>query len=115
MTSRALRLLLVGALFCGMGGHWAVLQGFAWARMASKGEKVDGRHPCTMCLKIKRSAGAEVSLSASLRSSRAALVALGPAAVGSVSAPARFLPTAPFSVRIRAFSPETPPPRSLPA
>jgi hypothetical protein len=52
------------AVFLSVGGHWAVLQSIAWARMfadfsrteslASAVEKTfDGRHPCAMCLKIR--------------------------------------------------------------
>lgn len=55
---------LIAVLTAG-GGHWAVLQTFAWARMLvaysaqnSLAEAVemtfDGRHPCPMCLKIEK-------------------------------------------------------------
>ena len=53
------------ALFLMLGGHWALLQTVAWARMlrdySNAGsfteaiEKTfDGRHPCKMCLKIRK-------------------------------------------------------------
>ncbi len=52
------------AVFLSVGGHWAVLQSVAWARMFadfSRTESItsalektfDGRHPCAMCLKIR--------------------------------------------------------------
>lgn len=51
------------ALFLSAGGHWATLQGVAWATMVhdfsrtgSLGEAVgktfDGQHPCPLCKKI---------------------------------------------------------------
>lgn len=65
------RLRFLGALFgliavlAAGGGHWAVLQTFAWARMLVEyyAEKsladavemtFDGKHPCPMCLKIEK-------------------------------------------------------------
>jgi hypothetical protein len=55
---------LIAVLAAG-GGHWTVLQTFAWARMLveysaqnSLAEAVemtfDGKHPCPMCLKIEK-------------------------------------------------------------
>lgn len=55
---------LIAVLAAG-GGHWAVLQTFAWARMlveysaqASFADAVEmtfnGKHPCPMCLKIEK-------------------------------------------------------------
>lgn len=52
------------ALFVMLGGHWAVLQSVAWARMladfsrteslgAAIEKTFDGEHPCPMCLKIR--------------------------------------------------------------
>ena len=52
------------ALFVMLGGHWAVLQSVAWARMladfsrteslgAALEKTFDGEHPCPMCLKIR--------------------------------------------------------------
>jgi hypothetical protein len=47
-----------------LGGHWVVLQSFAWARMLSHYARegtwasalvrtLDGKHPCDLCLNIK--------------------------------------------------------------
>jgi hypothetical protein len=52
------------ALLAAGGGHWAVLQTFAWARMivAYSAENTlaeavsmtfDGNHPCPLCLKVE--------------------------------------------------------------
>jgi hypothetical protein len=52
------------ALFVMLGGHWAVLQSVAWARMLADFSRteslgtalektLDGDHPCPMCLKIR--------------------------------------------------------------
>jgi len=51
------------ALFLVTGGHWAMLQGVAWATMVKDfsrtgsltqavGKTFDGKHPCAMCKKI---------------------------------------------------------------
>ncbi len=51
------------ALFLVAGGHWAMLQGVAWAGMMKDfsrtgslteavGKTFDGKHPCAMCKKI---------------------------------------------------------------
>jgi len=51
------------ALFLVTGGHWAMLQGVAWATMVKDfsrtgsltqavGKTFDGKHPCPMCKKI---------------------------------------------------------------
>jgi len=56
-------LLMAMALFSMSGGHWAVLQGVAWARMVheyssqeslqSAVEKTfSGKYPCSLCKKI---------------------------------------------------------------
>jgi hypothetical protein len=52
------------ALFVTLGGHWALLQSVAWARMLADfsrtetlgtaiGKTFDGEHPCPMCLQIR--------------------------------------------------------------
>jgi hypothetical protein len=58
-------LICLAAVLAAGGGHWAVLQTFAWARMLveysaqnSLAEAVemtlDGKHPCPMCLTIEK-------------------------------------------------------------
>lgn len=52
------------AVLATLGGHWALLQSVAWARMiarnaqheslpAAVAKALDGRHPCPLCLKIR--------------------------------------------------------------
>ena len=61
------------AILATLGGHWLVLQSFAWARMIhdysqqeSLGSAIaktfDGKHPCELCLTIQTgpAAGAEL-------------------------------------------------------
>jgi hypothetical protein len=58
LVAGALALLLL------VGGHWAVLQSLAWARMVvvysqhdslstALRKTFDGRHPCALCLRIR--------------------------------------------------------------
>jgi hypothetical protein len=53
------------AVVATLGGHWLALQSVAWARMVatfSRDEPIlsaifktfDGKHPCTLCLKIQQ-------------------------------------------------------------
>lgn len=55
--------MMATALFLVAGGHWAMLQGVAWAGMVKDfsrtgslteavGKTFDGKHPCAMCKKI---------------------------------------------------------------
>jgi hypothetical protein len=65
IAHRLSSLICLAAVLTAGGGHWAVLQTFAWARMLveystqnSLAEAVemtfDGKHPCPMCLKIEK-------------------------------------------------------------
>jgi hypothetical protein len=69
MKSRVLKMTgVLGcffALFLMLGGHWVLLQSIAWTRMLvdyshdgslaeAIGKTFDGRHPCKMCLKIRK-------------------------------------------------------------
>ena len=60
---RLMTLVMALALFLVAGGHWAMLQGVAWATMVKDfsktgslteavGKTFDGKHPCAMCKKI---------------------------------------------------------------
>jgi hypothetical protein len=114
MQARLLRLALIASLFCSLGGHLALLQGWAWAKMASRGQRVDGSQPCEMCLKIKRNAGAEAAVSAPVRSVRASLSAPSELKFVGSRAPLGESAVVPPSIPQPAppvFDP--PPPRSL--
>ena len=53
------------AVLATLGGHWAALQSFAWARMIGQyarqeslasaiSKTFDGRHPCALCLVVQQ-------------------------------------------------------------
>ena len=75
-----LRIGLICALFLSFGGHLPLIQSAAWVRMAlqysrhdslqsSLRKTFDGRHPCAMCMKVKKAASSEPSLGAAQRNS----------------------------------------------
>ena len=47
---KAFGLLLPVVLLMGMGAHWVLLQGYAWASMAAAGQEA----PCAVCLTVER-------------------------------------------------------------
>ena len=70
ISHRIMTMLMALALFLTAGGHWATLQGVAWATMVhdfsrtgSLTEAVektfDGQHPCPLCKKIASARGQE--------------------------------------------------------
>lgn len=76
MRQRTARLLLIASLLFSMGAHLAIIQTVAWARMAvdysrnsnlgtSLQKTFDGRHPCPLCLKLRKASSAGPSLGAS--------------------------------------------------
>jgi len=63
-------LVMALALFLVAGGHWAMLQGVAWATMVKDfsktgslteavGKTFDGKHPCAMCKKLTNARASE--------------------------------------------------------
>lgn len=66
LLKRVSRFLLIGTLFVSLGGHFALLQTFAWGTMLMSYSKnasfeeaarktFDGEHPCPMCKLVKQS------------------------------------------------------------
>ncbi|HVE13658.1 MAG TPA: hypothetical protein VNI01_09710 [Elusimicrobiota bacterium] len=122
MPRRALRLLVIASLLLATGAHWAVLQSAAWAGMLlsrsrtqtlarAAGSTFDGRHPCGVCLKVRRGAGAPKGQAARLSQPREDLFF---APVSFRLPPRRPLWTlATATARLPEFLPsfETPPPR----
>jgi len=62
---RVPRLAVFAALACSIGLHWVFLQSVAWVGMVvnyshngtfgeALGKTFDGKHPCSMCLKIRK-------------------------------------------------------------
>jgi hypothetical protein len=69
---RLTTLVMALALFLVAGGHWAMLQGVAWATMVHDFSRngsltqavektFDGKHPCAMCKKIAKVKNSEAS------------------------------------------------------
>lgn len=69
---RLTTLMMALALFLVAGGHWAMLQGVAWATMVHDFSRngsltqavektFDGKHPCAMCKKIAKVKNSEAS------------------------------------------------------
>ncbi len=65
MFARSIRLCLISALLMGAGAHVVVMQFYAWTCMAVSNMRgsdlrgaidrtFDGRHPCRLCLKLKK-------------------------------------------------------------
>jgi hypothetical protein len=63
-------LFLVVVLTVSVGGHWAVLQGVAWAAMAAQFAQTDrweialqktfdGKHPCELCKAVQKGKASE--------------------------------------------------------
>src|ERR1700734_2220654 len=75
MMHRAARWVVMVSFLSSMGAHLAVIQTVAWARMAvsfsrscslntSLQKTFDGRHPCPLCMKIKKASQEGASLGA---------------------------------------------------
>lgn len=70
MRQKAVRLSLIAALLLGAGTHLFFLQAYAWAAMTvsnmraapaaeAVGKTFDGRHPCALCLKVRKASGSQ--------------------------------------------------------
>lgn len=70
MRRRLIQASLVVLLTCVVGGHWAILQGVAWASMLARFSQTmplaqaveytfDGQHPCSLCHAVKEGKEAE--------------------------------------------------------
>ena len=119
------------AVFVSGGGHWALLQSVAWARMivsysrtdtlsTAVSKTFDGEHPCPMCRKIKADRETEQQERQPLPGTSIARVVVDlmsvPAAAAIPFVPQdAFQPTAAdfLSPDELAWQPPTPPPRSL--
>ncbi|MFZ0616117.1 MAG: hypothetical protein WAN16_06665 [Chthoniobacterales bacterium] len=69
---RLTTLMMALSLFLVAGGHWAMLQGVAWATMVHDFSRngsltqavektFDGKHPCAMCKKIAKAKNSDAS------------------------------------------------------
>lgn len=77
--------MMAMALFLVAGGHWAMLQGVAWATMMKDfsragsltqavGKTFDGKHPCAMCKRIAAARTSEEKAPVSVKIDRKAEV-----------------------------------------
>jgi len=120
------QILALVALLATCGGHWAVMQSFAWARMlvANAGvsplsvavEKTfDGHHPCAICNRITSEKGKETKQQRTVASNK--LVLFFEMAQGTVcilEERAGF-PPGECNGTVRAVEPRIQPPRSAAA
>jgi hypothetical protein len=115
------------AVFLSAGGHWAVLQSVAWARMLADFSRTDswrvavaktfdGEHPCPMCLKIREGRARESKPPAVVKFERlpefapqASLALLSPP---EIPAPA-VIPFVPHRHADFISPPQKPPPRAV--
>jgi hypothetical protein len=76
MWHRTVRMFVAASFLSSIGAHLAVIQTVAWAKMAvsfsrqdsinkSLEKTFDGRHPCALCLKVKKASQQGASLVAS--------------------------------------------------
>lgn len=114
-------------IFLSIGGHWALLQSVAWARMISDFSRTDslgtalaktfdGEHPCAMCLKIRAGRAHEKKSTPMISWEKLPEFVLQPLvhSVALDSPPAThgspYVPALPFRF---ADSPPKPPPRAV--
>lgn len=118
------RLLLAATLLYGSGAHWLLMQGSAWANMlaararrGSIAEAVattfDGRHPCRVCLAVRRGAGGPAPLGFTRPSPSVDFAfSAGPASIpaASVLLPSSSAPQISDSI---PHAPPLPPPKTI--
>jgi hypothetical protein len=121
---RFANLLIAFTLMCAVGGHWVLLQSFAWLGMVvsysqnatfeeALGKTFDGKHPCCLCKHIAESKKAEKKAPFRLELKK---LEFAHAQLNYVfCAPAEFLlvPTAQASASLLNGTPPSPPPESL--
>ena len=122
MLSRTLRLVILASYLISIGMHTAVLQAVAWAKMTidfarhetievSLEKTFDGRHPCPICVSLRKADSPAVLVAAPAHSRLGSVVptaaprAACVVAVWDVAA----TPMPPFEC---VFSPATPPPKT---
>ncbi|MDE1170681.1 MAG: hypothetical protein PW734_05650 [Verrucomicrobium sp.] len=116
------------ALFVLAGGHWAVLQSVAWARMVVEyshegglergvAQTFDGAHLCPLCMKVQQAKKAEEKAPADFADAKKkadsfplSLDGVSPAVPGTAFAWPR---GAAVAAAVRANRPPVPPPLSL--
>jgi hypothetical protein len=116
------RWLLIAALFVAIGGHWAVLQTFAWATMIvdysrsgalteAVQKTFDGRHPCQICTEIQKSRQSDKKQESLLLSKKVELFDQHVAKIVFASGDSAPQPISDFFSSARSQAPPVPPPR----
>jgi len=120
---RLTKLLIVLALACVVGLHWAFLQSFAWTTMlvdnlattsfsGALQRTFDGKHPCALCKAIAEGKKSEKKADTLLRLKK--FEGLSASVAIALPPPASFPPIAAPNASLEAVShaPPTPPPRA---
>ena len=123
MLRRAARLSVLASFLVSIGMHAAVLQAVAWAKMTvdfarrdtigvSLEKTFDGRHPCPICVSLKKTGGS-ASLTAAPVHSRLGFIA--PTAAPRAARVARAWGVSAFAPPplSRAHAPDSPPPPAV--
>ena len=123
MFQRLPKLLMVLALACVIGLHWAFLQTFAWTTMlvdnlattsfsAALQRTFDGKHPCALCKAIAEGKKSEKKADTLLRLKK--FEGLSTPVVITLSPPASFplIEALNASLETVPHAPPTPPPRA---
>lgn len=118
--------LLIIALLCATGGHWAIWQSVAWATMLASNAQTkslsvaieqtfDGRHPCPICRQIAKARQSEKKSEAQPEMKKLEFSLERIAFV--INAPVHFftIDEPNLSAPLLNHAPPTPPPRGLPA
>ena len=124
MLSRLPKLLLVAALTCSIGLHWAFLQSVAWVGMvvsysqsAPLSEALvktfDGKHPCALCKQIAQGQKSEKKSDLQLEGKKLEFLDARQTFIFVVPNYFRLLPMQNDSAQLLSNSPPVPPPREL--
>jgi hypothetical protein len=123
VPNRAARLFVLASFLVSIGMHTAVLQAVAWAKMTvdfarrdtlavSLEKTFDGRHPCPICVSLKKTE-APASLTAAPVHSRLGFVAPTAAPRAERAALAWSVAPPALTTLERAFRPASPPPKTV--
>jgi len=116
--------LLIVALLCASGSHWAMLQSVAWAAMLAENARTDsfqtalvktfdGRHPCALCKQIAQGRQSEKKSDPQLNLKK--LEFFSQPVVFIINSPTHFVLSGErdSTAALRPHAPPVPPPRSL--
>ncbi|MST94327.1 MAG: hypothetical protein EXS33_03470 [Pedosphaera sp.] len=124
MLARLSKWMIVLSLVLATGGHWALLQSVAWARMTVRFSQTarltvalqktfDGEHPCQLCQFVAE--GKKSEQKQALEKSGAKFDFFNQPGTVALFPPSRFhlLPATAHAATWRADAPPRPPPRAV--